>query len=93
MSATQQPTWKLIANLGDVHPIDYGGYFVYVDETGTYEAEAELLEVPEDEDRTYRVYRFILDRCTLTNGVLSDNKFHPDHPAEETKSNEVNSDE
>ena len=22
---------KLIANLGDVHPIDYGGFFVYDD--------------------------------------------------------------
>lgn len=95
MSATQQPTWKLIVNLGDVNPIDYGGFFVYVDETGEYEPEAELLEVPPDNEAEYnripgrpmpaptpyRVYRFRLDRCTFINGVLSDNRFHTDLPA------------
>jgi hypothetical protein len=40
-----QPQWKLIANLGDVNPLDYGGFFVYRDETGVYEEEAELLLV------------------------------------------------
>ena len=77
-----QPKWKLVANLGDVNPLDYGGYFVYVDETGVYPPEAELLEVPEEESETgYRSYRFILEPCTFENGVLSDNPYHKDLPA------------
>ena len=83
-----QPDWKLIANLGDVNPIDYGGYFVYEDTTDVYPPEAELLVSPDDDDsgEGWTVYRFCLDRCTLTpdaNGelILSDNSFHPDYPA------------
>jgi hypothetical protein len=77
-----QPTWKLIANLGDMNPIDYGGYFVYVDETGVYQPEAELLIAPEEEDsgEPWMVYRFVLERCTCIDGILSDNPFHRDHP-------------
>ena len=40
---TKQPKWKLIAQLGDVNPIDYGGYFIYEDETGVYPPEGEKL--------------------------------------------------
>lgn len=96
-----QPKWKLIANLGDVNPIEYGGYFVYVDETDVYPPEAELLCEPSDECgrchgvcgndydlciyscecHQYTVYRFILERCTLIDGILSDNRFHPEHMA------------
>jgi hypothetical protein len=73
-----QPHWALIANLGDVNPIDHGGYFVYRDKTGVYCEEAELLESPDDdEDGTWRVYRFPLDVCTFTDGILSDNPYHP----------------
>jgi hypothetical protein len=79
--STRQPEWKLLANLGDVHPIDYGGYFVYEDATGVYPAEAELLESPDSDEGVWTVYRFTLERCTLVNGVLSDNKFHPEHAA------------
>lgn len=80
---TQQPNWKVIANLGDVNPIEYGGYFVFEDTTGVYPPEAELLIAPdEDEDgATWLVYRFALDRCTLIDGILSDNQFHPNFPA------------
>src|SRR3990167_25857 len=81
MSNTNQPVWKLVANLGDVNPLEYGGYFVYTDETGVYEAQAELLIVEDlldGRDQKYTVYRFPLDRCTLVNGILSDNKFHPE---------------
>lgn len=77
---TKQPDWKLIANLGDVHPLEYGGYFVYVDTTGVYDPEAELLIAPDDDGGAYEVRRFSLERCTLTDGVLSDNKFHPTYP-------------
>lgn len=77
-----QPDWKLIANLGDVNPIDYGGYFVYRDRTGVYTEEAELLIADcDDSPDSWTVYRFPLDRCTLTDGVLSDNGYHPEYPA------------
>jgi hypothetical protein len=81
-----QPQWKLVANLGDVTYLNYGGFFVYVDETGVYPAEAEVLVVDneheiDDESLTYTVYRFALTKCTLVNGVLSDNPYHPDMSA------------
>lgn len=81
-----QPIWELIGQLGDAHPIDHGGYFVIRDTTGVYPEEAELLLPPADDDPlkeygTYHVYRFILDRCTYIDGILSDNKYHPAHPA------------
>ena len=60
---TKQPKWKFLANLGDASPIDYGGYFVYIDETGVYAPEAEYLESPDqDEGGTWTVYRFSLDK-------------------------------
>jgi len=79
-----QPTWKLIANLGDANPIDHGGIFVYVDVTGAYSPEVEVLEEPTDDEGdngTWTAYRFELTRCTFIDGILSDNAFHPDHPA------------
>lgn len=76
-----QPVWKLIGQLGDVNPLDYGGYFIYEDTTGVYDPEGELLIAPEDEDGEYKIYRFSLDRCTHINGILSDNEFHPDKSA------------
>lgn len=80
---TTQPTWRISANLGDANPLDYGGYFVMVDETGQYDPEAELL-VPDDDDgeeKRWTVYRFVLEPCTFTDGVLSDNAYHPESPA------------
>lgn len=76
-----QPDWECIGQLGDKNPIDHGGYWIFRDKTGVYPEEAELLITPDDEDGEYQIYRFILDRCTYVNGVLSDNKFHPDHSA------------
>lgn len=122
-----QPKWKFVANLGDTHPISYGGYFIFIDETGVYPPQAEKLEEPADHDvqkeederwklerrlerefeknnpdlgemaceqyvqaeiakqfkskLRWRVYRFMLEPCTYINGVLSDNKFHPDKAA------------
>lgn len=62
---TNQPTWGLIVNLGDAHPIDYGGYFVYRDTTGVYQAEAEKLFVEDEDDYAtkWTVHRIVLDRC------------------------------
>jgi hypothetical protein len=67
--------------LGDRHPLEYGGYFVYEDKTGVYAPEAELLITPENDGGKYEVRRFILEPCTFQDGVLSDNKFHPETPA------------
>jgi hypothetical protein len=74
-----QPKWKYLTNLGDASPLEHGGYFIFEDETGVYAPEAEYLEVKDDGTGT--AYRFSLDKCTYIDGVLSDNKFHPDHPA------------
>lgn len=85
-----QPKWQCIAQLGDVGYVDYGGYFVLVDTTGVYPPEVEVLEPPTDDDwiagrytqsARWTVYRFVLEACTFVNGILSDNQFHPDHPA------------
>jgi len=83
MSNTQQPKWRRIANLGDVNPVEYGGFFVYVDTTGVYPPEAELLQSPDSDDDGigWTIYRFPLERCTFIDGVLSDNQFHPQHSA------------
>lgn len=69
---TKQPEWKLIANLGDASPLDYGGYFVYRDETGVYAEKAELLLLDDegDEDSKYTIYRILLDPLKMVNGYL-----------------------
>jgi hypothetical protein len=81
--ATTQPKWHCIAQLGDVNPLDYGGYWIFEDATGVYPPEAEYLAVDDDDDGRlrYTAYRFALDRCTYADGILSDNPYHPDHPA------------
>jgi hypothetical protein len=70
MPATKQPDWKFVANLGDRTPLDYGGYFVYIDKTGVYEPEAELLALDDesDEDSAYTIYRVLLERKKLVEG-------------------------
>lgn len=80
---TRQPEWKLIDNLGDWgDPVGSGGFFVYVDTTGVYDPEAEVFEPYfEDGEDFGHAYRFSLERCTYINGILSDNQFHPEHPA------------
>lgn len=82
---SNQPVWKEIAQLGDADPITYGGYFVYVDETGVYAPEVSMIEPPTDDvdeddpDARWTVYRFVLEPCTFIDGVLSDNPYHPAH--------------
>jgi hypothetical protein len=83
-----QPKWKFVANLGDLNPLDHGGYLVYRDRTGVYPPEAVRIE-PRDHDgvsdrerdRSWYVTRFVLEPCTYQDGVLSDNPYHPDRPA------------
>lgn len=76
-----QPKWKCVAQLGDKNPVDHGGFFVLIDTTGVHTPQVELLESPDDDEGEWMVYRFDLDRCTYIDGVLSDNPFHPTHPA------------
>lgn len=108
-----QPEWKFVKQLGDVNPIDHDGLFLFVDETGVYPPELEVLtklegdtetefnehgEVTEHGDERWEVHRFTLEPCTYgmenpdtgqweplnrldSQGVLSDNKFHPNTPA------------
>ena len=79
--STKQPDLKLIAQLGDRNPIEHGGYFIYEDTAGVYAPEGELLVSPDDDGGKWEVSRFILEKCTFINGILSDNKFHPGKPA------------
>jgi hypothetical protein len=81
---SNQPVWKLVANIGDVNPLEHGGLFVYRDESGVYCEEAERLRPVSGEGRgynRYRSWRFCLEKCTYWNGIVSDNKFHPETPA------------
>lgn len=44
-----QPSWEYTANLGDADPIGCGGLFVYIDKTGAYPPEIEVIDVRENE--------------------------------------------
>lgn len=75
---------KLIANLGDVNPIEHGGFFVFVNkETGDEDVEVLDLEFKRNPKNRkelitwWRIYQFSPNRCTYINSILSDN---PDHP-------------
>ena len=87
---TNQPKWRCVANLGDVNPVDHGGLFVFVDETGVYAPEMVLVEPPNPYDyddgelsanAKWLTYRVVLEPCTYVDGVLSDNPYHPSHCA------------
>jgi hypothetical protein len=47
---TNQPEWECVANLGDADPITYGGLLVYIDKTGVYPPEVEVIQEEENED-------------------------------------------
>lgn len=76
-----QPIWRCIAQLGDASPTEYDGHWVFIDETGVYPPEAEVLFVDEEGERPAYAYRYPLEKCYWNDGVLSDNKYHKDHPA------------
>lgn len=73
----KQPTWKLVANLGDVNPIEHGGLFVFEDTTGVYPPEIERFEPPLDACGKWEVRRAVCEPCTYVDGILSDNPHHP----------------
>ena len=74
---------QFIGHLGDVNPVVHDGAVVLVDPELPDQPEMEVIvNYSEDGAGTpVRVFRFEICRCTFTNGVLSDNKFHPDKPA------------
>ena len=76
---TDQPKWKFVENYGDATPLEHGGTFLFIDETGVYPPELEHVE-PDENGWTYTVHRLVMEHCTFKNGVLSDNKYHPDYP-------------
>ncbi len=73
---------ELIENIGDVNPIDYDGIFIY--KTGDKTGEVEVLSVIGDDSdgmpTKWQVSRFVLEQHTYENGILSDDKFHKNHP-------------
>lgn len=91
---TKQPVWKTPGQLGDINPIDHGGGFVYVDETGTYPPKLEWIEPmgkdEYDDPTSWTVHRFSIKICTYRSpagfaltepspdGILSNNPYHPD---------------
>tara|TARA_R110000824_G_scaffold173688_2_gene351820 strand:+ start:1156 stop:1557 length:402 start_codon:yes stop_codon:yes gene_type:complete len=66
---------KTLANLGDVNPLDHGGFLVRSD--------GEIVDIhPRDEDRKIEVHWFSNALCyPIEGGGVSDNEFHKDHPA------------
>ena len=76
-----QTKWKCVAQLGDASPIEHGGYWVFIDEAGISDPQAELWNPAAEGSRFGESHRFSLPRCTFINWVLSDNKYHPDKPA------------
>ena len=62
---TKQPKWKFVANLGDVNPLDYGGYFIFEDQTGVYPSKAEKYDTD-----THQAYRIMLGSRFLLDGHL-----------------------
>jgi len=52
------------------------------DQSQAYPPELELIESSESgSDEEWTVSRIVCERCFFENGILSDNRFHKDHPA------------
>lgn len=68
---------KLLANLGDVSPLEYGGLLVIEEDDGG--AHIEVWDEP-GSDEKITIYRVRIDKFTYVDGVLSDNPYHPGHP-------------
>ncbi len=78
---TNQPKWRIVGTLGDYNIAEYGGAAIYRDTTGASDPEMDWYEAGDTEAQRGEAYRFSLEKCTFVNGVLSDNEFHPEHPA------------
>lgn len=84
---SQQPKWKYVASFGDVNPLNHEGALLFVDETGVYPSELEVITIDNngevyEENLKYTIYRVPCEPCFFDEitGVLSDNKFHKDYP-------------
>lgn len=77
MPPTPQPDWKFIANLGDMNPLEHGGYFIYEDKTGEYVEEAQLIIPDSEDDKSITVYRIILERLKIVEGYLVPFDYQP----------------
>lgn len=68
-----------IANLGDANPIEHGGFFVFQNAVG--DIYAKIIK-PVDDGDVCEIHTDTahLDKLYYTDGVLSDNEFHKDHP-------------
>lgn len=81
-----QPEWELVAYLGDVNPLDYGGLWVFRDKTGEHCPQVESIEpIGEDEDCEYEVHRMYLEKLKVYmddegNSYLIDAKYQEDWP-------------
>lgn len=86
-----------VTNLGDVNPLDYGGFFL-VERSGEGSEDYQSVECvvieldnpdeQEEEKQQFTVYRFVPELCYFERdpnsgyqGVLSDNEYHKDMPA------------
>ena len=66
---------KLYKNMGDCGDFSaYGGLLVYREGN---RFQAEYWQAGDSEEDNGTAYRFDLDKCTLTDGILSDNPYHP----------------
>jgi len=68
-----QPKWTFVTNLGDENPLEYGGLFLYRDETGVYPEEIERVEPWTDDDEgglRWEVQRTVLERLLDVDGML-----------------------
>lgn len=83
---SEQPKWRLLAQLGDRSPLDHGGLFLFEDTTGVYPPEVERLEVlDEDEDNlSWEARRFVLEPLKLerdgNNVYLVPKRYNPTWP-------------
>lgn len=83
---TNQPSWKIVGNIGDANPLKMGR-IVRVDTTGVYASEL-ILIAPANKTKKgkeiYEVATIVCERCTMLNNdwkTISDNPFHADKPA------------
>lgn len=78
---TEQPIWKKLGQIGDINPIEYGGGYVFTDETGVYDPELEYIEPMPEPDTDAYVYRVSLERYKLSStGHLVPFKYNPTWP-------------
>ena len=80
MSATKQPKYRFVDNIGDINPLECLR-LVYVDANGVYPP---LLVYGTYYGDRWEIAHVECDRCTMMNNdpaTISDNHYHTDKPA------------